>query len=81
MRAYRLYIIDPFNGGIAETRRFAVPDDETAVWVSEGFRHSRPMELWNGPTKIRSWNAVGAAAAPEDPPGGFLMPSPTILAR
>ena len=54
VRTYRLYIIDPFNGGIAETRRFAVPDHETAVWISEGFRHSRPMELLNGPTKIRS---------------------------
>jgi len=54
MRGYRLYIIDPFGGGVAETRRFAAPDDATAIWMSEGFRHSRPMELWNGPSKIHS---------------------------
>lgn len=77
VRTYRLYIFDPFNGGIAETRRFAVPDDETAVWISEGFRHSRPMELWSGPTKIQSWSAVGATTAPEDPGSDFQMPNPT----
>ena len=79
MRTYRLYIIDPFNGGIAETRRFAVPDDKTAIWISEGFRHSRQMELWNGPTKIRSWSAVGATAAPEDPGSDLRMPNPTSV--
>ena len=38
MRAYRLYIIDPFNSAIAGTRQFAAPNDATAIWISEGFQ-------------------------------------------
>jgi len=77
MRGYRLYIIDPFGGGVAETRRFAAPDDATAIWMSEGFRHSRPMELWNGPSKIHTWGLI-AESSPQDPGGTPRMAIPTI---
>jgi len=56
--SYQLYILDPFDGRIVERREFAAQDDETAVWISEGLRHSRPMELWAGVSKVHGWDLI-----------------------
>lgn len=58
MERYRLYILDPLTGRIDHERRMLAKDDETAVWISEGLRHSRPMELWQGRSKIHRWDAI-----------------------
>ena len=59
--SYRLYILDPFDGQIVEHREFVAQDDETAVWISEGLRHSRPMELWAGASKVHRWDLIEEA--------------------
>ena len=63
MEAYRLYIFDPLTGKIDHERRVLATNDETAVWISEGLRHTRPMELWQGRSKIHRWDAIKHTSA------------------
>jgi hypothetical protein len=65
METYRLYILDSFNGDIAQERRFTANDDDTAVWIAEGLQHSRGMELWHQGSKIRAWEPL-LEGAPRD---------------
>jgi hypothetical protein len=62
MQSYRLYILNVFSDGIDHQREFAAKDDGTAIWISEGMRHTRPMELWHGSSKIHRWEAIEEAA-------------------
>ena len=58
MNSYDLYIINPSTGRIARSLQFLARDNGSAVWISEGLRHSRPMELWRGTIKIRTWETI-----------------------
>jgi hypothetical protein len=58
VNSYDLYIINPLTGGIARTHQFIAPNKLSAMWISEGLRHSRPMELWRGTIKIRTWEMI-----------------------
>jgi hypothetical protein len=58
MEPYRLYFLNTLSGGIDDRREFAARNDETAVWIAEGMRHSRAMELWHGQSKIHRWEVV-----------------------
>ena len=58
MDAYRLYILDALTGRIEQERCVVAKDDETAIWISEGLRHTRPMELWQRGSKIHGWDAI-----------------------
>lgn len=62
MFSYDLHIINPSTGRIARTHQFLARDNGSAVWISEGLRHSRPMELWRGTIKIRAWEMIAAEA-------------------
>ena len=58
MEPYRLYVLDPLTGRIDHEHRVVAEDDETAVWISEGLKRTRPMELWLGRCKIHCWDAI-----------------------
>ena len=81
VESYRLYILNPVNGRIADARDFEAPDADTAIWISEGVRHTRPMELWQGRRRIHVWQALGSKpkkpTEAETPP----MPGPTLFVR
>ena len=66
MDSYRLYVLNPISGCIDRRWKFIANDDETAVWISEGIRHARPMELWHGRCKIHQWEAMGPAQPAPD---------------
>jgi len=71
--SYQLYILNPFDGRIVERREFVAKNDETAVWISEGLRHSRPMELWAGPSKVHGWDSI--LEAPSDEREEMALPA------
>ena len=58
LQTYCLYIRDPHNGRVVQRHEFVAQGDETALWISEGFRHSRPMDLWCGRSKIHVWERI-----------------------
>lgn len=66
MDSYRLYVFNPISGRIDQKRKFLAKDDETAVWISEGLRHARPMELWHGCCKIHRWEPMTEASRPPE---------------
>jgi len=63
MQLYRLYILNSRNGRIAHERHLVAKDDATAIWIAEGIRHSRAMELWHGGSKIHAWEALSLRVA------------------
>ena len=63
MESYRLYVLNALNGKIDHERQFIAKDDETAVWISEGIRHTRPMELWHGASRVHRWESIALTAA------------------
>ena len=79
MDAYRLYVLDPLTGKIDQERRVIAKDDETAVWVSEGLRHTRPMELWHGNSKIHRWDAIKRTAVEHGPADILCVPEPPVV--
>lgn len=68
VKLYRLCIIDPRSDRVDHERQFMANDHATAVWISEGIRHSRAMVLWNGSLKVHSWKAIGAGTGPSARP-------------
>ena len=56
MPYYRLYFMDRFNGHIDHFREFEAENDEAALAICEGWQEDRPMELWNGPRKLKHWD-------------------------
>lgn len=80
MEPYRLYILNSFDGLVAQERRFIAQDDETAVWIAEGIQHSRAMELWHLGSKIHEWQALAsvesAPSATQDEPTRIVTTIP-----
>jgi len=71
--SYQLYILNPIDGRVVERREFVAQNDETAVWISEGLRHSRPMELWAGRSKVHGWDLI--VEGPRDERQDMALPA------
>ncbi|MFL5238147.1 MAG: hypothetical protein ACJ8EL_11190 [Rhizomicrobium sp.] len=78
MTPYRLYIFDPLTGKIDHQRDVVAKDDATAVWISEGLRHTRPMELWHGRSKIHRWDHNRRTSAEPARAGILSLPEPLL---
>jgi hypothetical protein len=55
MGQYRLYYLDGVERLIARSFEFEADSDEAAIRLAEGFREGRPVELWRGTTKLKTW--------------------------
>jgi hypothetical protein len=55
MGQYRLYYLDSVDRLISRSFEFEADSDEAALRLAEGFREGRPVELWRGNEKLKSW--------------------------
>ena len=55
MGQYRLYYLDSVDHLISHSFEFEADSDEAAVRLVESFREGRPVELWRGATKLKTW--------------------------
>jgi hypothetical protein len=55
MGQYRLYYLDSVDRLISKSFEFEAADDAAAMRLADGFREGRPVELWRGTTKLKSW--------------------------
>lgn len=55
---YRLYFLDSPAADrlIADSFEFEAANDDAAIQVAEAKAEGRPIELWRGASKIRSWH-------------------------
>lgn len=58
MPYYRLYLMHPLNGQIAEYKELVVDTDTEAVRVAEERRGTATAELWCMGRKIQRWEAL-----------------------
>ena len=62
MSYYRLYMLERTDGRFIGFEEYDATDDVEAVHLAERFRGSRPLELWCGRRKVRSFAATQPAA-------------------
>jgi hypothetical protein len=55
MGQYRLYFMDSIDRLIARSHEFEAVDDESAIRMAEELREGRPVELWRGSHRLKSW--------------------------
>jgi len=60
MGQYRLYYLDSVDRMISRSFEFEADSDEAAVRLAESFREGRPVELWRGTSKLKTWPKPGA---------------------
>ena len=54
---YRLYFLDSVDRLISGSFEFEAASDDAAERMAEAWREGRPLELWRGAHKLRSWDA------------------------
>ena len=63
MNYYRLYVLSAPDGRFVGFEEIEAPDDVEAVRRADRFVGERPLELWCGARKVRSFAAAVSAAA------------------
>jgi len=58
---YRLYTLERADGRFIGFEEYDAADDVEAVRLAERFRGSRPLELWCGKRRVRSFSARESA--------------------
>jgi hypothetical protein len=56
MGEYRLYFLDSVDRLISRSFEFEAASDEAAIRLAEAWREGRPVELWCGTQKLRTWD-------------------------
>lgn len=62
MSYYRLYTLERPDGRFIGFEEYDASDDVEAVRLAERFCGSRPLELWCGKRRVKSFSARQAAA-------------------
>ncbi|HEX6741359.1 MAG TPA: hypothetical protein VF079_06140 [Sphingomicrobium sp.] len=53
---YRLYFMDSVDHRISRSFEFEADSDAAAIRLAVAWREGRPVELWRGAQKLRSWD-------------------------
>ena len=62
MPGFRIFYVDGSSGHITGSQDFAAEDDLDAIRQAEDYRTGSAMELWSGPRRLKTWEAINPPA-------------------